>query len=125
MGADQCRSITLDVSSFLAAHVAAKGAIPSGTVLARITASGLYGPYDPAGADGFETAAGILFNTTRVGPSIIGATIDLATAADVAVPLFWGPGIVKRNFLPVFAGTAIGELDAGAEADLVHIRFEG
>lgn len=115
------RSITLDASAFLPAHVNVKGAVPSGCVLARITATGLYGPYDPAGAGGLEVAAGILFNTTKLGD---GTGNDLATAADVGAPLFWA-GIVKSNKLPAFAGTVLGELDAGAIADLGgFIRFE-
>jgi hypothetical protein len=122
LGADQCRSITLDVSTFLAAHLAAKGAIPSGTVLGIITATGLYGPYDDAAVDGRAVARGFLFNTTKVGD---GTWLDLATAADVGVPMFWGPGIIKEAFLPLFAGTVLGELDANARTDLVHfIRFE-
>lgn len=127
MGADQCRSITLDVSTFLAAHVADKGAIPSGTVLGKITASGKYGPYNPAAGDGTEVAAGLLFNTTHLGGTGTanpGSAVDLATAPDVGVPLFWGPGVVKTAFLPAFAGTVLGELDGAAQADLTHIRFE-
>lgn len=120
MGTQDMRSVTLDVSTFLAAHLADKGAIPSGTVLAKITATGLYGPYDPAGDDGLEVAAGFLFSTTKVGN---GTGADLASAADVGVALFW-TGIVKTSKLPAFAGTALGELDSGAQNDLPMIRFE-
>lgn len=120
------RSITLDVSvGFLAAHVNVKGAIPSGTALGKITASGLYGPYDPytPATDGRQTAAGLLFNTTKVGD---GTGTDLATAGDVGAPLFWA-GVVKASKLPTFSGTSIGTLDAGAKATTVlgnFIRFE-
>src|SRR5688572_23276658 len=115
------RSITLDASAFLPAHVSTKGAVPSGTVLAKITATGLYGPYDPAGAGGSEVAAGLLFNTTKLGD---GTGNDLATAADGGAPLFWA-GVVRRGKTPLFAGTVIGELDAAAETDLAgFIRFE-
>lgn len=115
------RSITLDASTFLAAHVNVKGAVPSGCVLGRITATGLYGPYDPGAGDGREVAAGLLFNTTKIGD---GTGNDLATAADVGAPLFWA-GIVRQAKLPQFAGTVLGELDAGAIADLGgFIRFE-
>lgn len=115
------RSITLDVSTFLAAHLADKGAIPSGTVLAKITSTGLYGPYDPAGADGLDIAAGFLFSTTQVGN---GSGADLASAADVGVALFW-TGVVKTSKLPAFAGTVLGELDANARTDMAGwIRFE-
>jgi hypothetical protein len=122
LGWDQCRSITLDVSAFLPAHLSAKGAIPGGTVLAKLTAGGLYVPYDTAGAGGAEVAAGFLFTTTKVGN---GSGSDLATAPNVGTALYWGPGIVKESFLPVFTGTALGELDADARTLLSNfIKFE-
>lgn len=121
LGADVCRSVTLDVSAFDAYHVSEFGALPSGMALGKITATGLYGPYDPAAGDGTETAAGLLFTTTKVGK---GDGTDLATAGDVGVALFW-MGIVKTAFLPVFAGGNVGELDAGGITDLSNfIRFE-
>jgi head decoration protein D len=120
-GTQDMRSITLDVSTFLPAHLADKGAIPSGTVLGKITATGLYGPYDNAASDGRQTAAGFLFTTTKVGT---GTGADLATAADVGVALFW-TGIIKQSKLPAFAGTVLGELDSAALVDLASwIRFE-
>lgn len=118
-GYDSCRPITLDMSAFAAAHIDAKGAIPSGTVLARITATGKYGPYTAAAVDGLETAAGFLFSTTPVD-----SAYTLATAADVGAGLFW-EGIVNQDYLPAFTGTPGGELDAAARAELPHIRFEG
>lgn len=122
LGADQCRSVMLDASAFLAAHLADKGAVPSGTVLGQITATGLYAPYTNAAVDGTEVARGFLFNTTILGD---GTGLDLATAANVGVPLYWGPGIIKTAYLPAFAGTVLGELDANAQTDLAHfIRFE-
>lgn len=113
-GTDTCRSITLNSALFATAHTAAKGAVPSGTVLGRVTATGLYGPYDPAAVDGRETPAGLLFNTTDVN-------IDAGTP--VGAPLFW-EGIVKTAKLPAFDGTVAGELDAAARNDLPTIRWE-
>lgn len=120
-GYDTCRSITLDVSTFLAAHISAKGAIPSGTVLGKITATGKYGPYDDAATDGRQVAAGFLFNTTIVGKD--GSATDLSTAADVGAPLFWEGNVIEAN-LPTFAGTVLGEIDTNAKADLKFVRFE-
>lgn len=122
-GADQCRSITLDVSTFIAAHVSTKGAIPSGTILGLITATNKYGPYDPAALDGRQTGANclILFSTTKVGN---GTGNDLATAPDIGTAGYWGPGIIKESFLPLFAGTVAGEIDAGVRTGMKHIRFE-
>lgn len=126
MGYDQCRSATLDISAFLPAHIADKAAIPSGTVIAKITATNKYGPYTPAGAGGLEVAAGFLFNSVPL-TQMMGMAVNLATAPDVAATLYWGPGIIDQDKLPTFAGVAggAGLLDAAARADLVHIRFEG
>lgn len=114
-GTDTCRSITLDSALFLAAHTAAKGAVPSGTVLGMVTATGLYGPYDPAAVDGREVARGLLFNTT---PLTAGAAGE-----PVGSPLFW-EGIVKQSKLPLFDGTVLGEIDAAGRTDLPTIRWE-
>jgi|SRR5262252_1175844 len=121
LGTNQNRSITLDPSLFTANHLI-NGALPSGTVLGLTTATGFYGPYDDAATGtGRETAAGFLFNTTRLGN---GTGLDLATAAKVGAPLYWGPGIIKQSFLPAPAATT-GKIDAAARTDLIHfIRFE-
>lgn len=118
LGFNTCRSRTLDVSAFLPAHVADKGAIPSGTFLAEVGGgSTKLGPWDPAGA---ADCVGVLFNTTKVGR---GDGTDLATAADIGVPVMW-QGIVDVNKLPVFAGTDLGQFGAAAVEDLPQIRFE-
>lgn len=125
MGYDQCRSVTLDSSAFVADHLAKKGAIPSGIVLAKITATGLYGPYNNAGAGGLEVAAGFLFNSVWFD-NLDGVALNLATAPDVAATLYWGPGIVDQDFLPTFASATTGLLNAAGRTDLAaHIRFEG
>lgn len=113
-GYDTCRSITLDLSTFAPEHLTLKGAIPSGIVLARITATGKYGPLGVAGSEG---AAGFLFNTTPIKEG------TLPTAADVGVPLMW-EGLIKTAFLPAFTGTTLGVLDAGARTALPFFKFE-
>jgi hypothetical protein len=118
-GYDSNRSITLDISSFQAAHMTVKGAIPSGVVLGRITASGKYGPYDTDGTDGREVARGFLFS------AVVPDNLTLATSTDPGAALTW-EGIVNQDFLPVFVVTGNeGKLDAAARADLIHFRFEG
>lgn len=119
-GYDTCKTVTLDVSTFAAAHIAT-GALPSGTVLGRITASGKYGPYDADAVNGLETAKGFLFNTTKIGE--LGSDTDLSAAADVAVPMMV-EGEIEEGSLPSFTGTTDGELDAAAEVDLADdFRF--
>jgi hypothetical protein len=48
-------TVTLDVSAFTAATHYPNGFFPSGILLAPITASGLYGPYDDSLADGRQS----------------------------------------------------------------------
>lgn len=107
-GTESNRSITLDVSTFTAATHYPDGFIPSGVVLAEITASGLFGPFDPNAEDGRDTAAGHLFNSipVRTGATNIGA------------PLL-DHGAVVESKLPAASG-----LDATAKADLAgQIRY--
>lgn len=120
-GFDTCRSGTLDVSLFNANHLTAKGAIPSGTVLGKVTATGKLGPYDADATNGLQTAVGFLFNTTPVGKD--GSATNLATAADVGVPYLW-EGVVIEAKLPAFAGTTDGEIDSAGKVDLTFVRFE-
>lgn len=63
-------SITLDISTFTAGTHYPNGYIPSGTALAKITSSGLYGPFDPGASDGRQTPATgqLLFSSVKVAP---------------------------------------------------------
>ncbi len=109
-GTESNRSITLDVAAFTAAtHYPPDGYIPpSGTVLAEITASGLFGPYDPDAEDGRDTAAGHLFNSIKVATG----------ATRLGAPLL-DHGAVVESKLPADSG-----LDALAKADLAgQIRY--
>ena len=116
-GFDTCRSVTLDLSKFVAAHYSG-GYIPSGTVLGKVTATGLYGPYDDAATDGRQTATGFLFDGVRVADKD-GNSFTASGAA-----MLW-EGIVLTSKLPAFAGTAAGELDANGQTDLANfVRFE-
>ncbi|MEU5156755.1 head decoration protein [Glycomyces sp. NPDC021274] len=100
-GTEATRTVTLDVSAFTEATHYPDGFIPSGVVLGRITASGLYGPYDNAAADGRQTAAGFLFNSTTVNGT-----------ADLGAPLL-EHGMVIEDKLPADSG-----YDAAAGVEL-------
>lgn len=104
-------SIVLDISSFTAATHYPNGQIPSGTVLGKITASGLYGPYDNAATDGRQTAAGLLFSF--VVPKA-DTTKDIGGAMLVH-------GFVNPAKLPFASGA--GALDAAARVELPLIYF--
>lgn len=101
-GTDVTQSITLDTSTFTANTHYPNGYVPSGTVLGRITATGLYGPYDNGASDGREVAVGFLYSNTKM----------LSGGKDVGAPLHWH-GMVLAAKLPAGSG-----LDANARTDL-------
>ncbi len=100
-GTEATRTITLDVSAFTAGTHYPDGYIPSGTVVAQITATGLYGPYSSGGAGGLADAAGFLFNS-----------VPIHGTADVGAPLL-EHGMVIEDRLPENSG-----FDAGAATDM-------
>lgn len=59
-------SITLDHSLFTKGTHYPNGFIPSGTVVAKVTATGLCGPHDPEATDGRQVAYGLLFSSENV-----------------------------------------------------------
>jgi hypothetical protein len=107
-------TVVLDVSKFTENTHYPNGFIPSGTVLGKITASGLYGPYSDAASDGTQTAAEILYASVRV------VRQDGSTAAKVG-----GAGVhrgeVDSAKLPFQSGS--GSIDANGKADLKFVNF--
>lgn len=101
-------SITLDIPLFDGLYP--DGFIPSGIVVGKV-ASGKYGPYDPAGTDGTETAKGLLFGSLTVHP---GATVVGGALVNHAY--------VNPAKLPIQSGK--GALDAAAQAELPHIILD-
>ncbi|MFJ8442767.1 head decoration protein [Kitasatospora griseola] len=75
-GTDQTETVTLDASKLAAGtHYVAStdpaqpySRLLSGIPLGRITASGLYGPYDPAAVDGRQNFAGLVFDEALFAP---------------------------------------------------------
>ncbi len=101
-GTDVTQTVTLDTSTFTEGTHFPNGYIPSGTVLGRITATGLFGPYDNAANDGREVAVGFLYSNTKVrtgGP-------------DVGAPIHWR-GVIRAARLWANSG-----LDSAARTDL-------
>ncbi len=101
-GTDVTQSITLDTSTFTKATHYPDGYVRSGTVLGRITATNMYGPYESGASDGREVAAGFLYTST---PMVEGG-------ADVGAPLHWR-GAIRESRLPTNHG-----LDSAAKTDL-------
>ncbi|MGW6531469.1 head decoration protein [Streptomyces venezuelae] len=95
-GTDNGRSITLDTSTFTAGTHYPTGHFPSGLPLGKITATGKYGPYNNAAADGTEVLAGFLL-TAVDAPS--------ANTIDPQGVLFWHGAVVEAK-LPVAVDSA-------------------
>lgn len=104
-GADLTPSVTLDISKFTKSTHYPNGYIPSGTLLGKVTATGLYGPYDDALANGQEVAAGILFSFVRAIDEV-GTTLTKVGGA------IFVHGAVKEAKLPANSGVnAAGKTD--------------
>lgn len=92
-GTDAARTITLDTSAFTAGTHYPDGYFKSGLPLGKITASGKYGPYNDAAADGTEVLAGFLFcavdapsvNTIDVGAAMLEHGRVIAAKLPIAV----------------------------------------
>ncbi|MEW5810272.1 MAG: head decoration protein [Actinomycetota bacterium] len=108
-GVDLTPGVTLDISKFTKATHYPNGYVPSGTLLGKVTATGLYGPYDNAASDGREVAAGVLFSFVRA----VDATG--ATLAKVGGAIFVH-GAVKESKLPTNSG-----VDSAGKTDLSKI----
>lgn len=103
-------SITLDLALFSDAKFA--DVIKSGCALAKVTATGLFGPYTAGASNGLETARALLFNTISRKP---GQT-RVADAGYIH-------GFVNDDKLPYTSG--VGSLDADGKTDLKLIAFVG
>lgn len=97
-------SVTLDISKFVQGTHYPNGYIPSGTVIARITTGGLYGPYDNTAEDGREIEAsdrlGILFGSVpvRAGSTKVGGARVVHAVVDAAkLPFQSGAGALSAD----------------------------
>ncbi|MFI1400713.1 head decoration protein [Streptomyces sp. NPDC020681] len=95
-GTDSTETVTLDVSKLNAGHTQAStdtaqpySRVLSGVPVGKITASGLYGSFDPAASDGRQTFAGLVFAETLFAP----------TATKVPAALLWH-GVVVAAKVP-------------------------
>lgn len=97
-------SVTLDISKFVQGTHYPNGYIPSGIILAKVTATGLYGPYDNTASDGREIEAGdrlgLLFGSlpVRPGATKVGGAIVVHAAVDAAkLPFQSGAGALSAD----------------------------
>lgn len=107
---------TLDPSKFTAGVHYPNGFLPSGTVLGKVNATGLYGPYDDTASDGRQVADGITYGSATF------IRQDGTTAAKVPTSVVNYDAAVSVSKLPFQSGP--GAIDANGKADLPTIRFE-
>ncbi|MHA7956299.1 head decoration protein [Streptomyces sp. L500] len=95
-GTDSTETITLDLTTFTKGiHYAEPepgqphGFVRSGVPVGRITASGLYGLYDPEAKDGRQVLAGLVYAEALYTPG----------AKNIPAALFWH-GSVKADRIP-------------------------
>lgn len=108
-------NVTLDPALFTAGTHYPNGFLPSGTVVAIKTATGLAGPYDDAAGDGRNTAYGITYGDARF------VYADGSTAAKVGISVVVNQAIVSKAKMPFTSGT--GFADAAGIVDLKNVTF--
>jgi hypothetical protein len=117
IGAGFTQGVTLDVSAFTLATHYPNGFLTSGIVLGKITASGLYGPYDDSVSDGRQVATGILYGSIKI-PNLADTTKDCGGSMLSAF------AVVKESKLPIAtSATGRGYIDTNGKADLPRIHF--
>ena len=72
---------------------AGSGVLKAGAVLGRVTASGEYAPFNPAGADGSETAAAILWEGCDATDAAVRRTLTVRDTEVHADVLEWADGV--------------------------------
>jgi hypothetical protein len=107
---------TLDPTKFTAGTHYPNGYLPSGTVIGKVTATGLYGPYDDTASDGRQTADGLTYGSATF------IRQDGSTAAKVGISAVVYDTVVSVGKLPFQSGA--GAIDANGKADLAQIRWE-
>jgi len=82
-----------DISREVVTLAAGNGVVRAGTVLATLTATGAYVPYDNAGTDGSETAAAILWEERDTTGGAVNAVVTARTATVNKGELVWAAGL--------------------------------
>lgn len=103
-GTSSCRPVTLDVSAFTEGTHYPDGYFPSGLALGRITATGLYGPYDSGAGDGRQVLAGFLFTAVRA---------PAANTTDVQGALLEHGKVISGNLPVALSSPTTAQASAG------------
>lgn len=91
------------------------GYIPSGCAIGKVTATGLYGPYDNSANDGRET----LYGHTFAPVTVVRANGSKATKVGTGAVVH---GVISQSKLPFQTGP--GSVDTNGKADVPTIRYE-
>jgi hypothetical protein len=119
-GLRQTLGVTLDGSLFDSTRFP-DGTVPSGTVVAQVTATRLWGPFDPAASDGRQTPA-----LGKVGHLLEPQTVKPGRRNTCAV---LDDGDVLADYLPTppagvtGAAAAIGVLTNAVRTALSRVRY--
>jgi hypothetical protein len=121
-GTDEADPITLD-GALMAAVADADGVLKSGIFIAKVTATGRWGPYDSAAVDGRAGSAasppGFLFTTKTLRQPLLG---DASTVThNVGAALLWHGEVIAAK-LPI-AASSVGGIDAAGKALTPLIRY--
>lgn len=108
-------NVTLDISKFTQGTHFPNGYIPSGTAIGKLTAGGLFAPYDNAASDGSEILYGFTYGDVRAIRQNGTTATKVGTGAVVS-------GAVSVSKLPFQSGK--GSVDAAGKADTPTIRYE-
>ena len=109
-GEDMTVGLTLDIALFTKNTHYPEGYVRSGQPLGRVTATGLYGPYDNSANDGREVCRYLLFSFVRAIDPNNGNTLAKVGGAGYL------HGLVKESKLPV-------AIDSAGKADLSQITW--
>lgn len=95
------------------------GFIPSGCAVGKVTATGLYAPYNPSASDGSQVCAGLIYDDARA-VWLAGATTQIADKVGVGLVVY--DAMVSQSFLPFKGGP--GTVDAAAITALPNISWQ-
>ena len=109
-------NVTLDISKFTQGTHFPNGYIPSGCAIAKVTATGLFGPYDNTKSDGTEVLYGHTYADVRAVRQNGSVATKVGTGAVV------NDAIISVAKLPFQSGA--GSVDAAGKADVPTIRYE-
>ncbi|QCO04170.1 head decoration protein [Azospirillum argentinense] len=96
-----------DISRETVPLASGNGVIRTGTVLAKLTATGKYVPYDNAGTDGSETAAAILWEERDTTDGDVKAVVTARHTTVNKAELVWAAGVDAAGITAGLADLAV------------------